>query len=67
MASWKAPWAGAPSPKNATVMPPSARSWDAVAAPTAIGTPAATIPLAPKTPSFGSAMCIDPPRPRLVP
>ena len=29
--------------------------------------PAATIPLAPKIPSFGSAMCIEPPRPRLVP
>ena len=31
------------------------------------GRPAATIPLAPKIPSFGSAMCIEPPRPRLVP
>ena len=44
-----------------------ARSWAAVAAPTAIGRPAATIPLAPKIPSVGSAMCIEPPRPRLVP
>ena len=43
------------------------RSWDAAAAPTAIGTPAATIPLAPKIPRRGSAMCIEPPRPRLVP
>ena len=37
------------------------------AAPTAIGMPAATIPLAPKMPRVGSAMCIEPPRPRLVP
>jgi hypothetical protein len=37
------------------------------AAPAAIGTPAATIPLAPKMPMVGSAMCIEPPRPRLVP
>ena len=66
-ASWNAPWAGAPSPKNATATLPSARSCAAAAAPTAIGTPAATIPLAPKMPSFGSAMCIEPPRPRLVP
>ncbi len=35
--------------------------------PTAIGRPAATMPLAPKMPSVGSAMCIEPPRPRLVP
>ena len=67
MASWNAPWADAPSPKKATATPPSARSWEAVAAPTAMGRPAATIPLAPKIPSFGSAMCMEPPRPRLVP
>ena len=60
-ASWNAPWAGAPSPKNATATVPSARSCAAVAAPTAMGTPAATMPLAPKIPSFGSAMCIEPP------
>ena len=66
-ASWKAPCATAPSPKNATATLPSFRSCAAVAAPTAIGRPAATIPLAPKIPSVGSAMCIDPPRPRLVP
>jgi hypothetical protein len=67
IASWNAPWAGAPSPKNATATLPSARSCAAVAAPTAIGRPAATIPLAPKIPSVGSAMCMEPPRPRLVP
>ncbi len=66
-ASWNAPWATAPSPKNATATLRSARSWAAVAAPTAIGSPAATIPLAPKIPMFGSAMCIEPPRPRFVP
>ena len=66
-ASWKAPWATAPSPKKATATVPSDRNWAAVAAPAAIGSPAATIPLAPKMPSAGSAMCIDPPRPRLVP
>ena len=43
------------------------RSWAAVAAPTAIGRPAATIPFAPKIPRPGSAMCIEPPRPRFVP
>ena len=32
-ASWNAPWAGAPSPKNATATLPSARSCAAVAAP----------------------------------
>ena len=67
IASWNAPWAGAPSPKKATATLPSARSWAAVAAPTAMGRPAATIPLAPKMPSLGSAMCIEPPRPRFVP
>ena len=66
-ASWNAPWAGAPSPKNETATAPSARSWAAVAAPAAIGIPAATMPLAPKIPIVGSAMCIEPPRPRLVP
>ena len=65
--SWNAPWAGAPSPKNATATVPSARSWAAVAAPVAMGRPAATMPLAPKIPRVGSAMCIDPPRPRFVP
>ena len=63
-ASWKAPCAGAPSPKNATATLPSARSCAAVAAPAAMGSPAATIPLAPKMPSFGSAMCIEPPAAR---
>ena len=66
-ASWNAPCATAPSPKNATTTEPSARSCAAVAAPTAIGRPAATIPLAPKMPIVGSAMCIEPPRPRFVP
>ena len=66
-ASWNAPCATAPSPKNATATLPSARSCAAVAAPTAIGRPAATIPLAPKMPIVGSAMCIEPPRPRFVP
>ena len=94
-ASWKAPWATAPSPKNDTTTvlsrcpappgpsspdppasvpdPPApsparrARSRAAVATPAAIGTPAATIPLAPKIPRSGSAMCIEPPRPLFVP
>ena len=66
-ASWNAPWAAAPSPKNATTTVPSSRSCEATAAPLAIGRPAATMPLAPKMPSLGSAMCMDPPRPRLVP
>ena len=61
IASWNAPCAGAPSPKKATATLPSARSCAAVAAPTAMGRPAATIPLAPKIPSFGSAMCMEPP------
>ena len=39
----------------------------AAAAPTAIGRPAPTMPLAPKIPIVGSAMCIEPPRPRFVP
>ena len=38
------PLATAPSPKKATAMPPSARSRDAAAAPTAIGMPAPTMP-----------------------
>ena len=66
-ASWNVPCATAPSPKNATATLPSRRSCAAVAAPTAIGRPAPTIPLAPKMPIVGSAMCIEPPRPRFVP
>ena len=66
-ASWNAPWATAPSPKKATATDPSAPIVGGSAAPAAIGSPAATMPLAPKIPSVGSAMCIDPPRPRLLP
>ena len=60
---------GPPRRRRRTPPPraPSARSWAAVAAPTAMGRPAATIPFAPKMPRSGSAMCIEPPRPRLVP
>ena len=66
-ASWKAPWATAPSPKNDTTTVLFLRSRAAVATPAAIGTPAATIPLAPKIPRSGSAMCMEPPRPLFVP
>ena len=73
-ASWNAPCATAPSPKNDTTtlrLPARParrpRSCAASAAPAAIGTPAPTIPLAPKMPRSGSAMCIEPPRPLLVP
>ena len=65
--SWNAPVLTAPSPKKATATRPSTRSAAAVAAPTAIGTPAPTMPFAPKIPSDGSAMCIEPPRPRQLP
>ena len=67
IASWNAPVAIAPSPKNATTRSPSPRSLAAKAAPTAIGNPAPTIPFAPKIPKRGSATCIEPPRPLLAP
>jgi len=41
------------------------RSFNAWAAPVAIGMPAATTPLAPSMPTEKSAMCIDPPLPWL--
>jgi hypothetical protein len=43
------------------------RSRADIAAPSAIGVPAPTTPVAPSMPTDVSAMCIDPPRPRLVP
>jgi hypothetical protein len=58
----------APSPKKHTVM--SSRvfsSFCACAAPTAMGSPAATTPLAPSMPTEKSAMCIEPPLPPLKP
>ena len=57
----------APSPKNGTATRGSPRSMNAFAAPHAMGAPAPTIPFAPKIPSEKSAMCIEPPRPRLYP
>ncbi|MCY1374422.1 hypothetical protein D9M69_617620 [compost metagenome] len=58
----------APSPKKQTVMSSLRfKSFCACAAPTAIGKPAATTPLAPSMPTEKSAMCIEPPLPPLKP
>ncbi len=62
-ASWNAPMFVEASPKNAT------ETWSEPLyllrnpAPTAIGTPAPTMPFAPSMPSDRSLMCIDPPLP----
>lgn len=65
--SWKLPILVAPSPKKVTAMLSSPRYWAAKAAPTAIGTPAPTMPLAPSMPRETSLMCMLPPRPRQAP
>ena len=62
-ASWKAPSLLAPSPKKHTVTSSWPRRLAASAAPTAIGMPPPTMPLAPRLPRLTSAMCIEPPRP----
>ncbi len=61
--SWKAPSLLAPSPKKQTVTSSRPRRLAASAAPTAIGRPPPTMPLAPRLPLVTSAMCIEPPRP----
>ena len=62
------PCATAPSPKNATATLPSRAQLrrGRGARPRSAGR-RPTIPLAPKMPIVGSAMCIEPPRPRFVP
>ena len=65
--SRKGPRLIAPSPKKHTVMASRRCSFCAWAAPTAIGRPAATTPLAPSMPTEKSAMCIEPPLPPLKP
>ncbi len=67
IASWKAPAWTAPSPKNGIATVPVRRTRAASPAPTASGIPPPTIPFAPRMPSAGSAMCIDPPLPRQMP
>ena len=66
-ASWKAPMFVAPSPKNATETLPLLLYLSAKAAPTAIGEPAPTMPLAPSIPSSSDEMCIEPPLPLQYP
>ena len=61
--SWKAPVLLPPSPKNATVTRSLPRIFCARPAPVAMGTPAPTMPLAPRIPSSKSAMCMEPPLP----
>ena len=62
-ASWKAPMLVEASPKNATATWSVPRYLLRNPAPTAIGTPAPTMPLAPSMPSDRSLMCMDPPLP----
>ena len=62
-ASWNVPMLVAPSPKNVSATWGSLRSLKAIAAPTAIGSPAPTIALAPMLPFEVSMRCIDPPTP----
>lgn len=65
--SWKAPSATAPSPKKATATWVVPRARAEKAPPTAMGMPAPTIALAPRMPSLGSAMCMEPERPPQYP
>ncbi|HEY4026888.1 MAG TPA: hypothetical protein VGO86_10705 [Candidatus Dormibacteraeota bacterium] len=57
----------APSPKKATATCRVPRVFADSAAPSASGVPAPTTPVAPSMPTVVSAMCIEPPVPRLVP
>ena len=66
-ASWKAPIFVAPSPKKATDIRPLFVNLLANAAPTEIGTPAPTIPLAPSIARSKSQICMDPPFPLQYP
>ena len=63
-ASWKAPMLVVPSPKKATDTVSLPRYLLAKPAPTAMGTPPPTMPLAPSMFRSRSQMCIDPPLPR---
>ena len=60
-ASWKAPSFEAPSPKKQTTTRSVPCSFMLRPAPTDIGKPPPTTPLAPRLPSERSAMCIEPP------
>ncbi len=62
-ASWKAPMLVEPSPKNGTATLPLPLYLLAKPAPTAIGAPAPTMPLAPSMPTSRFEMCIEPPLP----
>jgi hypothetical protein len=64
-ASWNSPSAAAPSPKKATATVSWPSVWAANAAPMASPKLPPTIAVAPRIPLRGSAMCIEPPRPRL--
>jgi hypothetical protein len=64
-ASMNGPRLMAPSPKKHTAIASTPRIFKPCAAPTAIGKPAATTPLAPSMPTEKSAMCIEPPLPPL--
>ena len=59
------PRLAAPSPKKHATIWGSFFTFNACAAPVAIGMPAATTPLAPSMPTEKSAMCIEPPLPLL--
>ena len=67
MLSWKAPSLEAPSPKKQMQTWSVSRRWMESPAPTERGRPPETTPLAPRLPTFRSAMCMDPPRPRQTP
>ena len=63
-ASWKEPSLLAPSPKNDIATRSVLRNLVENAAPTAMGGPAPTMPLAPNMPSSMLEMCMLPPLPR---
>ena len=63
-ASWNEPSLLAPSPKNDTATRSVLRNLVENAAPTAIGGPAPTMPLAPSMPRSMFEMCMLPPLPR---
>ena len=62
-ASWNVPMLVAPSPKKVRATFGRSCIWNPTAAPTAIGSPAPTMALAPMLPFEKSIRCIEPPTP----
>ena len=61
--SWNVPSFEAPSPKKHAATSPLPRTLAASPAPVAMGSPAPTMPFAPRMPNSKLAMCMEPPLP----